>query len=577
MTAVCVALGLLVGTGSASAHAALISTEPGQGAVLAGMPATVSLTFGEAVVVASGGVRVFGPNGAEVDDRHATHLGSASTVGVRLSGNQSQQGTYIVSWRVISADSHPVAGAFTFSVGHPTAAMAGRGPPSAQPPGTAAVGAIYAVIRAAAFASFALLVGSIAFALLCWPGAITDPGARRVMLAGWAGLLVTAIATLLVQGPYANGLGLDRLVDPGVVSETLASRLGIALTVRLVLLALAGGYIVLLCAWLGHLARRGRIWFGALGVLLAVGLATTWATADHAAVGLQSAVALPVDVVHLLAMGGWLGGLVTLVVLLRPTDVTNTAMPARVVVRFSATATACIVILIGTGTYQSWRQLGSWAAFGSTDYGRLLLIKLGVVALMLGVASVSNRWVRRRRRALLGVGAATRAVHEAADAAPLRGSALGHRRLRRSVLGEAMLGALVLGVTALLVNAEPGRTAMAAPPGPAHRVIKYDTGGPGGRGELLVTVDPAATGPNTVHVTVEDPAGSRHDVAEVRTELVLNARSLGPFPVPLRHPGRGEYGASGVQLPYPGAWQLRITVRTSEIDETTVAVGVDVR
>jgi copper transport protein len=582
VTLLCVVLGPLVGTGSASAHAALIATEPGQGAVVGTVPANVSLTFSEPVVVSQGGVRVFGPDGAEVDDGHATHLGSARTVGVRLV-HQSQPGTYTVSWRVTSADSHPVGGAFTFSVGHPTETLPGRAPPAAQPPGNASVGAIYAVIRAAAFTSYALLIGSIAFVLLCWPGAIINRGTRRVMLGGWAGLLATAIATLLLQGPYADGLGLDRLADPDIVSETLASRLGTALTVRLALLALAGGYVVLLCAWLGHLARRGRAWFGALGAILAISLAATWAAADHASVGLQHQLALPVDVAHLVAMGGWLGGLVTLVVLLRPAGSTGTAAPAvpqRVVVRFSSIATGSIAILIGTGCYQSWRQLGSWAAFNSTDYGRLLLVKLGTVAVMLGAASVSHRWVSRHRRILMGVGAATRAVGGAAEVAALRGGVLGERKLRRSVLVEAALGALVLGVTALLVDAEPGVTATTPaikPPGPGHQVVSYDTGGPGGRGELLVHVDPAATGPNTIHVIVEDPNGTRHDVADVRTELTLTDRALGPFAVPLQHTDPGEYHASGIQLPYPGAWKLSIILRTSDIDETTVAVPVEVR
>jgi copper transport protein len=582
VTVICAVLVLLVGVGSASAHAALIATEPGRDAVVATVPATVSLTFSESVVVAPGTVQVFGPDGTRVDDGHTTHLGSDSSVGVRLVPRQSPQGTYTVSWRVISADSHPVAGAFTFSVGHPSP---GRASPDAavtatQSLGSQTTGVFYALVRAAAFGSYALLVGSVSFILLCWPEGIARRGIRRVMLAGWTGLLATALATLLLQGPYANGLSLDRIADSGLVSETLESRLGTALTVRLVLLAVAGGYVVLLCAWLGHLKRRGRVWFGAAGVVLAASLAATWAAADHAAVGLQAELALPIDVVHMLAMGCWLGGLVTLVIVLRPVAVTRTEEPAlaqRAVIRFSSIATGAIMLLIGTGSYQSWRQLGSWAAFGATDYGRLLLVKLGTVGLMLGAASMSHRWVSQHRRVLMGVGAAIRAVDGVAGAAAGRHSASEESRLRRSVLTEAALGAVVLGVTALLINAEPGRTATASPPGPARHVIDYDTGGSSGRGKLVIDVNPAATGPNTVHITVEDSTGAQHDVAELRSELILTARSLGPLAVPVRRAEPGEYDATAVQLPYPGLWTLRITVRTSEIDETTVAVPVDVR
>ncbi|MGH3673313.1 MAG: copper resistance protein CopC, partial [Pseudonocardiaceae bacterium] len=580
VTLLCVVLGLLAGAGSASAHAALISTQPGQGALVATLPSMVSLTFSEPVVVATSGVRVFGPDGSELDNGHTVHAGQPSSVGVGLSRSTPTvaQGTYTVSWRVISADSHPVAGAFTFSVGHPSA---GRSPAGAQPTGSVTLGVVYAVVRAAAFASFAVLVGSIGFVLLCWPGAIARRDTRRVMLAGWAGLLACTMATLLLQGPYGNGLGLDRLFDPVLVSEILGSRLGAALTGRLALLALAGGFLVLLCAWLEHVGRRGRVWFGALGSVLALGLAATWSAADHAAVGLQPELALPADMVHLMAMGLWLGGLATLIVLVRPASIANTEVPAltdHAVYRFSTIATGSIVVLVGTGSYQSWRQLGSWAAFGSTDYGRLLLVKLGAVALMFSVATLSQRWVTRRRRALVGVGAATRtATTDPALRQPAR------RRntpdlagLRRSVLGEAVLGALVLGVTAILINAEPARTATAAAPGPAHQVISYDTGGPNGRGRLIVDINPAATGPNVSHVTAQDPQGTPADVAELHAELVLTARRLGPFTIPLRNTAPGEYSASGVQLPYRGNWQLAVTVRTSDIDETTVATPVAV-
>jgi copper transport protein len=553
----CAVFGLLAGTGPASAHAVLISTDPVAGAVVATAPGTVSLTFGEPVTVAADGVRVFGPDGAEVDNGHAGALGRSTTVGVGLvRGDRQPQGTFTVSWRVISADSHPVAGAFTFSVGHPSAS---RAPAAAQPRGSRTVGVVYGIVRAAAFASYALLVGSIAFVLLCWPGAIARRDVRRVMLVGWAGLLAMSIATLLLQGPYGNGLGLDRVFDSAIVSETLDSRLGAALTARLLLLALAGGYLVLLCAWLRHLQRRGRAYFGALGVALAVGLACTWAAADHAAVGLQPAVALPVDVVHLLTMGLWLGGLATLVVVLRPAGATNAtaqAAPEVAVHRFSSIATGSIVTLIATGSYQSWRQLGNWAAFGSTDYGRLLVVKLGIVAVMLLVALRSHQAAREWQTVLW-------------HSTPLTST------LRRSVLAEAALGAVILGVTALLVNAEPGRTATAAPPGPVHRVIRYDTGGPNGRGQLMVDVDPAAAGPNTVRITVEDPGGEPHDVAELRSTLTV--RQLGPFPVALQHTGPGEYVAQAVQLPYGGTWQIRVTVRTSDIDETTVATPIDIR
>ncbi|HEX2262498.1 MAG TPA: copper resistance CopC family protein [Pseudonocardiaceae bacterium] len=198
----CAVLGALVGVGSAAAHAVLISSDPGQGVVLATVPTTVSLTFSEPVSVAAEGIRVFDPDGVQLDTGRAAALGRASTVGVGLR-SAAQRGTYTVAWRVMSADSHPVAGGFTFSVGHPSASRVAG---AAQSSGSTAIGVSYGITRAVAFASFALLVGSIAFVLLCWPGAIARGDVRHVMLAGWAGLLAATMVGLLLQGPYGSGL-----------------------------------------------------------------------------------------------------------------------------------------------------------------------------------------------------------------------------------------------------------------------------------------------------------------------------------------------------------------------------------
>jgi copper transport protein len=80
-----------------------------------------------------------------------------------------------------------------------------------------------------------------------------------------------------------------------------------------------------------------------------------------------------------------------------------------------------------------------------------------------------------------------------------------------------------------------------------------------------------------IHITVTDSDGTRQDVVEIGAELTLTARQLGPFAVPLHHTESGQYDASGIQLPFRGPWKLWITIRTSDIDETTVAVPIDIR
>jgi copper transport protein len=536
---------LLAGAQPASAHAVLVSTDPAQNTVLPTAPARISLTFSESVQVAADGVRVFGPDGQQTDTGQITQPGGDSTAGVGLRSGAAQ-GTYTVSWHAVSADSHPVAGAFTFSIGHPSAA---RSPAAAEPTPSTTVSVLYAIARALAYAMFALLVGSAAFVLICLPGAAATRPIRRVMTTGWAGLLLATVVCLLLQGPYGQGLGLSHTFDSAVISETMAGRLGTALQARFLLLGLAGAYLALLSTWLPVLKPKGRWAFGVAGSVLAFALGATWAAADHAAVGLQPELALPVDVVHLTAMGLWLGGLVTLLASFKTEiDLSSAAH------RFSRVAAGSVVVLIASGSYQAWRQLGSWSSWFSTGYGRLLLIKVIVFACLLGAAALSRRWVIRRLTKK--------------DSPSV---------LRRSVLVEAGLAAVVLAVTALLVNSEPGRTASAAPAGPAHREVGYDTGGPGGKGKLEVDVDPSATGPNTLRVVIEDVAGKPRDIPEFHASLTLEANHIGPLPLTMQRVGVGSYSGTGVQIPAAGSWRLALTVRTSEIDETTVATPIDVR
>ena len=529
----CVCLALLGTAGPASAHAELLATQPSSLAVLTSAPHQVTLTFGEQVQVTADGVRVLAPDGSRVDNRHAGHVtGRGDTVGVGVTA--TDQGTYTVAWRVISADSHPVSGAFTYSVGHASATTAVAGPQS----GSTAVTVLYWASRTLGYAGYALLLGAVAFVLLCWPGGAGERRVRGLIRLAWPVLLATTIADALLQGPYGAGVGLGHVFDGTLLRSTLALPLGSGLALRVCLLAVAVPLV--------HEALPGRRRvFGWLCAAAFAGLAATWSMSGHAATGIQPGLALPADVLHLGAMGVWLGGLVVL---------WRAKPPAEAVQRFSRVAFTCVVVLVATGTYQSWRQLGGWLAFLDTGYGRLLLLKIGAVAVVLAAAWFSRRWVRTRAGSL-----------------------------RHPVLVETAGAVVVLALTAALVNSAPPRTpvlatTIAARSTPDRGAIPFNTGGPGGAGKLKVAVLPLTTGPNIVTITVFDPAGRRTDVAEVDVALTLKARDIGPLRLTMRHVGMGAgtYRSADADLPMAGTWQMSITVRTSDIDETTVTEPVTV-
>ncbi|MGP2439201.1 copper resistance CopC/CopD family protein [Streptomyces sp. JW3] len=598
----------LLGAGPASAHAALTATDPADGTVLERAPRHLTLTFSESVGLRDDSFRVLGPDGHRVRVGAAGRADDRSET-ARVSFPRPDRlgaGTYTVAWRVVSADSHPVSGAFTFSVGRPSATAADPGP--AEDPLT---GALHTAARYLAYLAGALLVGTAAFVVLCRP---PDAGRLRPLAAtGWWALLAATVALLLLRGPYEAGTGPGAAVDPGVLGHTLTTRPGALLLARLVLLG-AAAFLAARLLRPGGGAGRGAC---AAGAALAVVLALTWAGAEHAAAGSQVPVALTSAVLHLLATACWLGGLAALLTLLRRTP-TGPALPAAVVARFSRLALASVAVLTVTGVYQSWRGLGSWPALTGTPYGRLLLAKGAAVLLLLAAAGVSRRWTRRMVGAAGGRGdavspaagsglasgpgpASVPALASVSGAsAPVRILAptpaptpaltpddpqpppTPHRPLRRSVCAETLIAAGVLLITTVLTGTSPGRTGggaagaagsagagpVAAPNPASLTTVPFDVGTPGGRGTVQITLDPGRTGENAVQAVVFGADGGLTAVPELRLSFSLPDRDIGPIDAGLTDRG-GYWSANSVTLPLPGTWTMRATVRVSDVDQTT--------
>ncbi|MFI1312201.1 copper resistance protein CopC [Streptomyces albidoflavus] len=387
-------LAVLAGAGSAGAHAALTGSDPQQDSVVEQAPKEVSLTFSEQIAVDEDAIRVLDPAGNRVDTEETPRsLGSGGAqYAVKLRAGLPD-GTFTVAYQVVSADSHPVAGAFTFSIGAPSETSAAV---PDQASGGGAVGALYGIARYLSYAGFTLLVGGAAFVLACWPRGAGVRPMQRLVAFSWVGLTAATLAMLLLRGPYAGSGKLGDVFDLEVLGGVLETKTGAALVSRLLLLAAAALFVAVL---FGAYARREDpkerrdLTFGLAigGTVVAAGLAATWAMSEHASTGLQAGIAMPVDVLHLLAVAAWLGGLTALLVALYR----GPAVERAAVRRFSRVAFGSVVVLALTGLYQSWRQVGSWSALTGTSYGQLLLVKIGLVALLVAVAGLSRRWTGR--------------------------------------------------------------------------------------------------------------------------------------------------------------------------------------
>ncbi|MFE2612478.1 copper resistance protein CopC, partial [Micromonospora chalcea] len=210
---------LLVPATPASAHAVLVSSSPAASAVVPDAPAQVVITFSEGVRKVPGKVRVIAPDGSRADRGEPTFQGAEVTIPVDPGAGR---GTYLVSYRVISADSHPVSGAFTYSVGAPSEPPTDSGTDNRANPVTETA---VKVAKYAGYAGLLLLVGPALVLAALWPRRLSRRGPARL---AWTGLGVLAVATLAevwLQVPYVNGGGLFDVTGSGL-GDVLGSAYG---------------------------------------------------------------------------------------------------------------------------------------------------------------------------------------------------------------------------------------------------------------------------------------------------------------------------------------------------------------
>ncbi|TVZ93948.1 copper resistance CopC/CopD family protein [Streptomyces sp. BK340] len=577
---------LLLGTTApASAHAALRGTDPADGSVLKSAPREVTLAFTESVGLLTDSLRVYDPENHRVRTSEADHAaGRSDTVRVSLPAGLGT-GTYTVAWRVVSADSHPVSGALTFSVGKRTATATSVLADRAENPATTS---LYNIARYIAYLAVALLLGPAAFVAYCRPP--RPAHLRTPVAAAWGALFASTMVLFLLRTPYEEGTAPTTAFALSSLTRTASTRPGELLLTRLALLLLAGACALALRRWRRRIPRRAAL---ATAAALSVALALTWAASEHASAGLQVPPAITSATLHLLAMAAWLGGLTALALTLRRASPEPAAPLVQAVTRFSRLAFASVTVLVATGVYQSWRGLGSWQALTDTTYGRLLLAKLAAVALLLAAASRSRRWTTRlaarpaaREQARVPQPAGGPPLPPGPDPAPAPAPAPAPHphSLRRWVLTEMAVGTLVLVLTTLLTNTLPGRAAAeAAESAPAPDGIRaasvttvpFDVGTPGGHGKVQITLDPGRVGTNSVQAVVYGPDGGLSAVPELRITFTLPAQRIGPLDTKVTDRG-GYWAADAFNLPIPGTWTMKVTVRVSEVDQVTVSKAVRV-
>jgi len=594
----CLVVGLalgaaLTGAPSALAHAQLLGTSPASGSTVQVQPKAVIFQFNQDVGGTLGAVRVYDAQGREVDDLDVTHPdGNEHWMGVGLRPHLPD-GTYTGTYRVISADTHIVYGGLVFNIGRAGAApkLTVAGLIGKNESGKVTEIA-FGLVRGLNYLTLALMIGGLAFLLFAWlPGFTAVAGSEpRWSLASRAfasrlgrlfaavivlGVLVSVLGVLL-QGASAAGVSLWSSLKSSIINNTLHSRFGEVWGLRAIDWMLLGALLLA-----SRAIRRDAIPELRAGsqdadtatqaprpprlilALLAIGgayLEITPALAGHASIESPVAVFFPSDVLHVLAASVWVGGIACLLLALPgATRQLERAERSRLLlatlVRFSPLALGAVVVIAASGVIQAYIDVRSLHGLLHTTYGALIVVKVVLLASLIGLG-----WVNRERV----IPALKRLAGEAQSPGAIGALA------RRTMRGELALMLCVFGATAALISYAPPIDAASGP---------FSTNTTIGSAELEMTVEPARVGLNTMHLyLINAKTGAQFTATkELTATAKLPSKGIGPLPLPATPAGPGHYILNSAVLSPGGTWEVEIIDRISEFEQYSRTVKVPIR
>jgi copper transport protein len=543
------------------AHANLERADPAPGTQLDQSPGKLQLFFSEAVDGSFSRIQLLNAQREAVDRGDSHVAGNDPRLLIVALPDQLPNGVYTVAWRTLSAvDGHTVNGAFPLIVG---------------PMPAEGVGAASAASSQAQFAAgtavgrwwFSLAASALFGTVLSWQTVFrplfgrSDPAltlsaarSRRLALACGGVLLLSTLYGAIAQASAAADVPIWGVFGQPLFDLLSRGRFAALWWARLALVAFA----VVLVTWRGVVRGPGQV------ALVATGLALLTSSLNSHAAALLSGAYLGVaaDWLHFVGVATWIGGLASLVYVLpmavRASQSTGDRVLAQAVVRFSSMALVAVGVIVVTGTFQAWLEVGSWEGLVQTGYGLSVTIKIALLAVMLALAAFNLLIVRPglARLAAAGSGSA---------------SALA-RRFALAIRGEAALALVVLGVAAVLTGLSPAREELARRSdgdlqgGPVDRQL--NAGGLSAR----VQISPAALGINRLAVQLPQADAARVERVQLTFTYLDAVFGSQPVVLPQSTSAPDTWETTSALLSQAGTWQAELLVRRSAQDDARTAV-----
>jgi len=527
----------------ACAHAVLTGTSPADREVLAAPPERVVLHFNEPVTPIA--VRVIDSGGRTLDPIPAISVVN-NDINIALPADLPP-GAYVVSYRVTSADSHPVAGSLLFAVGSPPQGWAASAGTEADMQG-ADWTTLVAANRFLLLSAVLVMVGGSLF--LVTAAREFEKAGRRLrpaLASAAAAVMAAAVLAIGLQGGLLSGAPFTAFAD----AETWALGLAATRSRQSLALLVASGLII------GSLGARRTAW--RVGLIVAGALTATgsFVLSGHMATATPRWAMLPALFLHVTVAAFWIGSLLPLLILARRGHAEAT-IPLR---RFSAIAVVAVPLLIAAGIFMASAWIATPVALATSPYGQLLAIKAGLVTVLLGLAAVNRLYLMRQlgRR----------------PAAALAG-------LRRTIAAEITVGMVVVVATVLL--SQTPHDAMGH--GAEHRHGEAEPGSPaggytvvipGGGRLAILRVVAAGAGSHLISIDVTGETGEPAAEASEAT-LYLASPTLGIEAAERRmaNDGPGSFRYRGPEMTLAGSWSIRVEVMISTFEKAVFATTVQV-
>lgn len=529
---------VLIPFGTVSAHANLERADPAQNSVLAEPPSVIRLWFTEPLESNFSRINLRDVDGNIVQTL-PSQIDPADSKMMYLTPGAIPDGLYTVSWRAVSTtDGHQTIGSFPIAVGE------GVQLPASSTISYESIPADSAFIRWFNLISMALAVGGLGFMLFVWQPSTPEgqpETEHRIRLLVWIGWLALGIAgglALLLQVSLAADVPLlSAIGDPALGRIVAGTRYGNLWLTRTALwfgLALALVF------------ARGDRWFYNIGLGLGLGILLTNSLFSHAAGVQDSTPAIAADWLHLIASSLWIGGLIQFVAVIgaaRRYISPPTPTVSILVGYFSNFARVTVAILVITGLYATWLQVGSIDGLLTTLYGQALLIKLILFLPLLGIAGI-NLWVTHREL--------------------MSGNHAWVQRLRGMIGVEIVLTIAILSAVGAMTAISPSRSTLAVrasvPPPPLPSPI-IDTKTVDDL-NVKLEISPGWIGNNTFNLTLTNAEGQPvTDTSRIRLRLNSLSQNIGESELRPEHVADGLYAVSGDNLSLTGEWRLRISIQ----------------